>query len=257
MKELSSKIIDNTLALIQIRHEKKNILNPDILKGIISLLNEYTAKKIRCAILTGSGDSFSAGYEINRLEGDFSVKSELSEKNKTFLQQSCEVVESLPYPVIAMIDGFCIGAGFELASCCDFRIASPESRFGITPAKIGLVYPSSGMKRVIRIVGETFARELFLTGKLFSAERMYQRGFLNYVVEKEKLYDFTLQLAGEIRVNSPVSVRGMKKAFAALANIYEFSEELTALTEESLVQNDLSEGVAAFYEKRKPVFTGE
>lgn len=257
MHELSSTIIDNAIALIQISHEKKNILNPDILKRIISLLNGYTEKKIRCAILTGSGDSFSAGYEINRLEGDFSVKSDLSEKNKTVLQQSCEAVESLPYPVIAMIDGFCIGAGFELASCCDFRIASPESRFGITPAKIGLVYPSSGMKRVIRIVGETFARELFLTGRLFSAERMQQRGFLNYVVEKEKLYDFTLQLAGELRDNSPVSIQGMKKAFVALANIYEFSEELTALTEESLVQSDLREGVTAFYEKRKPLFTGE
>jgi len=257
MNALSSSIIESSIAVIRIEHEKKNILNPDLLKEIISLLNEYTGKKIRCAILTGSGDSFSAGYEINRLEGDFSVKSELSEKNKTFLQQSCEAVELLPYPVIAMIDGFCIGAGFELASCCDFRIASPESRFGITPAKIGLVYPSSGMKRIIRIVGETFARELFLTGRLFSAERMHQRGFLNDVVEKEKLYDFTLQLAGELCDNSPVSIRGMKKAFATLANIYEFSAELTALTEESLVQGDLSEGVTAFYEKRKPVFTGE
>jgi enoyl-CoA hydratase len=258
MNEITGKIVEPNIAIIQLNNpEKRNILNADFLKSIISHLDDFKNQSVRCAIITGEGNSFSAGYDISKLREGFSVTSKLSANKKSVLQQATETVESLPFPVIAMIRGFCIGAGFDLASSCDFRIATKSSRFGITPANIGLVYPSSGIKRVIRLVGETFARELFFTGNIFSAERMYERGFLNYIVDEDELYDFTLNFARDLLENSPTSIRYMKAEFSTLANLYEFNKELMSLTENSLNSKDIEEGMNAFFEKRKPAFKGD
>lgn len=253
MTQITSHIIGEDIGLVTLNSpERKNVLSVATLSEMSASIDTLLKSSIRVLVITGSGDSFSAGYDIGLLKEEFILRD--SSSGSTVLLGLFEKLESLPVPVIAMVNGFCIGAGFDLASACDFRIAADSSRFGITPAKIGLVYPVEGIRRVSRIVGEGFARELFFTGKIYDADTMCRKGFLVSAVDDAVLHEETMRFAESLAGNSLTAIGGMKKIFLMMHDPAGTGSDFRSLTEDSIGGADLQEGMTAFKEARKPYF---
>jgi len=253
MSKTISQVIGDDIGLITLDNpERKNVISIPLLTSLSADIDELLASSVRVIVIAGSGDSFSAGYDIGLLKEEFFTREQGADLS--ILQSLLRRIEELPVPVIAMIRGFCIGAGFDLASACDFRIAASSSRFGITPAKIGLVYPVQGIQRVSRIVGEGFAREMFFTGSMYSADVLYSKGFLVSVHDDETLYQETIRFADTLSRNSLTSICGMKKLYTMMHMEPFQSDACAELTENSIIDSDLQEGVSAFAEGRAPDF---
>ena len=170
-------------------------------------------------------------------------------------------VASFPYPVIAMIYGYAVGAGLELATTCDMRLAADTARLGITPAKLGVVYRPDGIAKFIDLVGVSLTKELFYTGRLITAQRALERGLVDYICPPPELAKATYDLAREIAENAPLSLSGAKTTIARLLDnrklTPEVEAELRKLQAQAMLSEDLKEGQRAFMEKRKPRFTGK
>lgn len=232
---------------------KKNALCAAMLVPVADAMEEFAGRGASIIIATGSGNAFSTGYDITLLREEFSVQSPTSMNNRTVLQNTIDRIELIPVPTIAMIHGYCIGGGFELASSFDFRIASSETIFGIPVARMGLVYPHTGVSRIEKILGRPFTREMLLTGLLYDAEVMFKKNFLNRVTDIKNLRDETMKLADILSENSQVSLRGLKTVFRGLDTGLS-DKGFTELVEASLASGDIRESVKAFSEKRKPEF---
>ncbi len=230
---------------------RRNCLSTPLLSSLRESLVRLKENGMRCLIISGEGDHFSAGYDLGSLREDFSVHSPHAREGKTLLRLALDDIEKLDCPVIALIRGYCLGAGMETAAACDLRIAAEDSLFGMPPAKIGLIYPPSGIRRLARTVGEGFAREMFLTGRVYPAETMQRKGFLNETAAGSALEELALQTAAEISSLSCSSLGGMKRIFYQMN---QGDESLQELTEGSLGDKDLAEGLSAFREKRKARF---
>jgi enoyl-CoA hydratase/carnithine racemase len=169
-------------------------------------------------------------------------------------------VLAYPYPVIAMIYGYAIGAGLELAVTCDLRLAADTARLGITPAKLGVVYHHPGILKFVNLVGVAQTKELFYTGRLVTAQRAQDIGLVDHVLPAQELAKATYDLAREIAENAPLSVSGTKATIAKLLSYQtlrpEDETELRKLQAQAYASDDLKEGQRAFMEKRKPKFTG-
>jgi enoyl-CoA hydratase/carnithine racemase len=177
------------------------------------------------------------------------------------LLRGLEVISEYRYPVIAMVNGFTLGAGCELAATCDLRIASDKAKFGMPPAKLGVLYSFSGHRRFVNLVGEANAKELFLTGRMVDAHKAKEMGLVNYVVSEDDLLSATYDLAREIIENAPLSVSGAKILINKSVSSPMPTPEDEAMAEELINRcfssEDLKEGQKAFKEKRKPVFRGK
>ncbi|MBI4473911.1 MAG: enoyl-CoA hydratase/isomerase family protein, partial [Acidobacteria bacterium] len=167
-------------------------------------------------------------------------------------------VEEFPKPVIAMINGFCLGGGLELAIACDLRIASDAARFGQPEINLGIIPGGGGTQRLTRLVGEGKAMELILTGDLIDAAQAQSIGLVNDVVPAADLRARAMVLAGRIAEKSPVALRMAKEAVktAARTNLREGLDRETDLFCITFGSEDKEEGVRAFLEKRKPDFKG-
>ena len=161
---------------------------------------------------------------------------------------------------MAAINGHCLGGGLELAITCDLRICSAEAKLGMPPAKLGLIYGHTGLRRFLDTIGLARTKELFLAGRNYKAQRAQALGLVNDVVEAEMLEADAIELAAEIAANAPLSVRGNKQAIDLLNACPELSDQqeagLITLRESSFSSADLREGIRAFGEKRKPEWTG-
>lgn len=168
---------------------------------------------------------------------------------------------SFPMPVIAMLNGFAFGLGCELAICCDLRIGAEDIRMGMPPAKLGLVYPWTGLQRFIQGIGLQSAKELFFTGRTYKGERIKDFGLVDYFVPRGKLEEFTYNLAEEIAGNAPLALKGTKSVINMLLRSNQLDEiqrtEAESIFKETLFSEDAQEGQAAFLEKRKPRFKGK
>ena len=169
-----------------------------------------------------------------------------------------ETIYEFPKPTIAMIRGYCIGGGLGLAVCCDLRICSDNSKFGIPAAKLGLGYSYPGVKRLVDLVGPSFAKEIFFTARQFDAEEARVMGLVNRVVPAEELEAYVKNYADTIAGNAPLTVKAAK--FIVNEAVRDESKRNLArcqeLVEACFVSNDYTEGRRAFMEKRKPAFTG-
>jgi len=242
------------------RPEKRNSLSSGVLQVLSRTLDELDARaEIRVIILRGAGDkAFCAGFDITEIpvgNGD-----RIGSGEHRLLEDTFRRVRSVKQPVIAMINGICVGAGLDLAINCDFRIAREGVLLGMTPAKLGVTYHPAGLNRFLQLVGINATKELFYTGKLVSTSRALETGLLNRVVSAEELEETVYALAAEIARNAPLSLASLKYTINKLAEkvflTHEEEETIRQMTLRAFNSRDLAEGQRAFTEKRKPRFTG-
>lgn len=235
------------------RPEKRNALNAEALLRLRdSLVN--LAEDTRVVVIRGVGErAFCSGMDI--AHGSEEISKGIDPRDVF------ESVAACPCPVIAMIYGYALGAGCDLAAACDFRIATDSSRIGINPVKIGFIHYPQSMRRFINLIGLANTKELFLTGRFITAQRAKEMGLLNQVVPAEDLPAAVYSLAQEIAENAPLAVSGIKSILGKLLSYQELSSEaeaeMQAMMEHSWNTEDAKEGVRAFAERRKPVFKGE
>jgi enoyl-CoA hydratase/carnithine racemase len=171
-----------------------------------------------------------------------------------------EAVSAHPFPVVAAINGHCLGGGLELAVRCDLRVCAAGAKLGMPPAKLGLIYSHTGLERFIDVIGVAGTRDLFLTGRTIDAERALQMGLVGEVVADEEVEATAIELAAQVAANAPLSMRGNKHAIQTLARFPrltpEQERELIELRESCFSSEDFREGIAAFAEKRPPRWQG-
>jgi len=240
--------------------EKRNPLSHAVLDAIAEALPRLDhGIDVRCVVFTGTGRAFSAGYDIG------AIPDETFERDAEALvahpfHAAMEAISAHPYPVLAAINGHCLGGGLELAVRCDLRVCAAEAKLGMPPAKLGLVYGHTGLERFIDAVGIPRTKELFLTGRVFDGPRAEEIGLVHEVHPAAELEERALELAAEIAANAPISMTGNKRAIEALARFPRLSprqeEELIELRRACFASEDFREGVRAFAEKRTPVWRG-
>jgi enoyl-CoA hydratase/carnithine racemase len=241
---------------------KRNALDHPILDAIAATLAQLAAAgETRCVIVTGAHGMFSAGYEIGELT-DRTFREEAERLVAHPFTEAIEALESYPHPTLAALPGHTIGGGLELALACDLRVAAEEIRLGMPPAKLGLVYSHTGLRRFLDAIGAARTRELFLLGSYIDADTALQWGLVNRVAPAAELVSTALALAGELAGNAPLSQTGNKRVIAALLQARgglceEVEAELLDLRRSSFASHDLREGMSAFAEKRSPRWRGE
>ena len=237
--------------------DKRNALDHEILDGIAHGVRDADA---RCIVLTGEHGMFSSGYDIGDIPDD--VFAEQAEKLVAHpFTSAIEALDATDLPTIAALPGHTIGGGLEMAVTCDIRIATRGVRMGMPPAKIGLVYGHTGLRRFMEVCGLANTNELFYTGRNIDSERAYDMGLVNQVVDGDRLDETVLSLAGEIARNSPLSLEGNKRILRTLRAMpgalpEDVEAELVELRESCFYTEDFREGITAFGEKRQPQWKG-
>jgi enoyl-CoA hydratase/carnithine racemase len=240
---------------------KRNALDHPILDAITATLAELRSDDARCLIVTGADGMFSAGYEI----AGFAAEDDQEAAERLVAHPFLEAMQALadyPYPTLAALPGHAIGGGLELALSCDLRVAAEGIKLGMPPAKLGLVYSHTGLRRFLDTIGAARTRELFLLGSYIDAATALGWGLVNRVVPAEELEQTALALARELAGNAPLSQTGNKRVIAALLHAQgelpeEVAAELIELRRASFDSHDLREGMSAFAEKRVPRWRGE
>jgi enoyl-CoA hydratase/carnithine racemase len=236
---------------------KRGALDHAILDGFADLLPRLDA---RCVVVTGEGSTFSAGYDIGDLPA--AVFADEAEKLVAHpFAAAIDALEAYPYPTLASINGPAIGGGLELALACDLRIASATIAFAMPPARLGLVYSHTGLRKFIEIVGAARTRELFLLGRRIDAATALEWGLVNAVTGPGDLGQEALALAGELAAGAPLAQRGNKRVIRAVVEAQgrlepEVERELVELRRDCFASEDFREGVRAFAEKRAPRWQG-
>ena len=242
---------------------KRNALDHPILDAITATLERYAGEEQspRCVIVTGAHGMFSAGYDIGEIpDEEFEEQAERLVAHP--FTEAIDALEAFPYPTLAALPGHTIGGGLELALACDLRVAEQDVLFGMPPARLGLVYSHTGIRRFIDAIGVTRTRELFLLGRYIDAPTALAWGLVNRVVAAAGLDAVTLELAAELAGNAPLAQRGNKRVIAALLDAEgelapQVAEELIALRRASFASQDMREGMRAFAEKRPPRWRNE
>ncbi len=239
------------------RPDKLNALNIQTRREGAAALDELRDdSEIRVVVITGAGDkSFVAGADIVEFEG----RTAVTQRDVMTGRSLFTAVDGFPKPVIAMINGFCLGGGCELAISCDLRVASERARFGQPEIKLGIIPGGGGTQRLTRLVGESKAMEMILTGEMIDAQTALTLGLVNRVVPHEELEARTMEMANLIAGMSPVALRLAKEAVktAARSTLDEGLRREVDLFAICFSSKDKDEGVRAFLEKRTPEFTGE
>jgi enoyl-CoA hydratase/carnithine racemase len=235
--------------------QRRGALDHPILDAFASTMPQLDA---RCVIVTGEGRTFSAGYDLAGLP-DGVVAEEADRLVAHPFAAAIDAVEAYPYPTLAVLNGHTIGGGLELALACDLRMAGESISLGMPPAKLGLVYSHTGIRKFIDVIGAARTRELFLVGSRIDAATAQAWGLVNRVAADPELTERGLELAQEIATNAPIAQRGNKQVIRAVLAAEavleaQVEQELLDLRRSSLSSEDFGEAVRAFTDKRPPVW---
>jgi len=252
------------------RPEKKNAMGPAAWKEIIPLFQEIQDDDdILAVIIAGEGKDFCAGIDLIGMGGevpslknwDFSASGTMKLYRAIFpLQDTMSCIEKCSKPVICAIHGFCIGAGLDMASACDIRLASKDTRISLREAAVAFVCDVGSLQRVPHIIGQGLTRELAYTAKYIDAERAREIHLVNAVFDdKDALLAGARSMALEIASNAPLAVQSSKDVlnYCRGKSIADGLEYVAARSAMILPSDDLAETMKAFLEKRPPKFTGK
>jgi enoyl-CoA hydratase len=239
------------------RPDKLNALSSDVHREGVAVLDELrNDDSVRVLIITGAGEkAFIAGADISEFEG----KTPVTQRSVFAERTLFNTIDSFPKPVIAMVNGFCLGGGNELALACDLRVCSPNAKFSQPEINLGIMPGGGGTQRLTRLIGEGRSMEMMLTGDMIDAETAHKFGLVNHVFPSEDLATETMKLAEKIAQKAPVALQMCKEAvkFASRSNLDEGLRREIDLFAICFSTEDKTEGVSAFLEKRKPEFKGK
>ncbi|WP_432105513.1 enoyl-CoA hydratase/isomerase family protein [Streptomyces sp. bgisy091] len=240
---LEHTVVDGIATVVISNTAKRNAMTTGMWQALPPLLDALAADPaVRMLVLTGAGDTFCAGADIGSLR-------EPGGRPQALAVEAEEALAAFPLPTLAAVRGHCVGGGSQLAAACDLRFAEEGSSFGITPAKLGIVYPSSSTRRLVSLVGPATAKFLLFSGELIDADRALRTGLVDEVwpagALEERVRSFARILASRSRLTQ-----------AAAKEFADGREDRDAYwSEQSRSSGDTAEGVAAFLERRAPRFT--
>ena len=239
--------------------ERHNAVSLDMWQMAGEMLNDFRSdNNIKVVVVTGAGGkAFVSGADISRFDKERSSEDAVKHYNEV-VDKCYRAFHEFPKPVIAMIRGYCIGGGMGLATCCDIRIATEKSTFAVPAAKLGLGYGYSGLKRLVDVVGPSFAMEIFYTARQFTAAEAVTMGLVNRVVPDGELESYVKNYAEIIAGNAPLTIKAVKAVVSEMMKD-EGKRDLKRAqdaVDACFKSRDYEEGRKAFMEKRKPVFTG-
>jgi len=239
--------------------QKHNAVSYEMWQALPVVLAQFARdEEVRVVILKGEGEkAFISGADISQFGEKRSTMEAVLEYNAAS-DRASKALQEFPKPTLAMIRGYCIGGGVAVAVGCDVRIAADDTRYAIPAGKLGLGYRFSGVKRLIDLVGPSFAAEIFYTARQFSAAEALQMGLVNRVVPAAELERRTRDYADTITANAPLTLASIKRS------IIEWHKDpgerdlglAQKLVDACYQSEDYKEGRTAFMEKRKPVFKG-
>jgi enoyl-CoA hydratase/carnithine racemase len=244
--EVSRLVID--------RAEKRNALTRAMWEALPSLLAPLAVDPaVKVLLVTGRGPAFSAGADIGELVSGADPDDPMAEIRDANLQAQIALRE-FPKPTIAVVRGHCIGGGLELAVNCDFRFAAHGSTFGVTPARIGVVYPPAAIKVLLDLVGPATTKYLLFSGEFLTAQQAELRGLVDRVVAADDIEAEVDGFAAKLVARSQLTIRSVKESVNALLAGDDADAAATKRYQETIASGELAEGVAAFTEKRAPHF---
>lgn len=249
---------EEMIGVITMHHGKVNALSKTLLDDIADAFAEFQQTSVRVILLRAvpGAKVFSAGHDVRELPTN--GRDPLTYDDP--LRRIVRIIQQIPQPVIAMVEGSVWGGACELVLGCDLIVAAEDSTFAFTPAKLGVPYDVQGMLNFLKVTGNHLLKELFFAAEPVCARRLETSGVINRVVPRADLEEFTFEMARKIARNSPLVHRALKEEMRVLANAHplnpETYERLQALRREVYDSRDYQEGIQAFLQKRQPVFRG-
>ncbi|MER8230739.1 enoyl-CoA hydratase/isomerase family protein [Streptomyces sp. NPDC101490] len=241
--QLRDSVTDGVATVVISHPAKRNAMTPDMWRAFPGVLERLAGDpSVRVLVLTGEGDTFCAGADIAGLR-------EPGDEQRLLAVRAEEALAAFPRPTLAAVRGFCVGGGSQLAAACDLRFAEEGARFGITPAKLGIVYPASSTRRLAALVGPSTAKFLLFSGELIDGERALRTGFVD---ELHPVGELDGRVTGFARV---LASRSLLTQAAAKEFIDGRPDREAHWEERAHGSGDTAEGVAAFLERRAPRFT--
>jgi enoyl-CoA hydratase/carnithine racemase len=245
---------DHVARLTIDRPDKRNAMTAGMwaaLPGVLAALADDPA--VRVLVVTGAGPSFCAGADISDLLGGPNPDDPMADVRRDNLAAQA-ALRQFPKPTVAMIRGHCIGGGVEIAASCDLRFADPTAVFGVTPAKVGIVYTPSSTKALIDLVGPSMTKYLLFSGELIDTATALRAGLVDRVVDAEELETEVRRFADVLAGRSALSQRATKEVVADLTAGGDGERVVARWYRETIAAGELAEGVTAFAERRPPRF---